>query len=167
MRSWIVAGVGSFLLSMVGCQQNPKLADYAVFGGEVKTAQAMKLADVVPHADRYEGKPVALKAEIAEVCQNRGCWMLLADGPHQVRVRFTASPQCTDGFVVPRNAAGRLAYVQGTLQRETLAEEVARHYAIEAGKPTAEVEKIKGPQPAVSMVATGVMISDKAGLDPT
>jgi len=120
----------------------------------------------VARADAGDESPVWVSAKISDVCQNRGCWMMLSDGRREVRVRFTASPQCTDGFVVPRNAAGRRAYVHGVVKSGTIPEELARHYAEEAGKPSEEVETIVGPQKAYTMVATSVWIDDGKTLDP-
>ncbi len=166
MRGLLIGTLVSFTLLILGCQQNGKLVGYQSFGAPIQTASAVSLADAVARVDDHSGDPVCIVAKIGDVCRNRGCWMLLTDGTHKVRVRFTASAQCTDGFLVPRNAAGHEVYARGVLKRDTIPEDLARHYAEEQGKATDEIERIVGPQPAISMVATGVMISDATTLDP-
>ncbi len=158
--------LAALALTVVGCQQGQKLPGYASFGAPISTAKAVSLADAVAVVDADGEATVCVKAQIETVCKKRGCWMMLADGTNHVRVRFTASEKCTDGFLMPRNADGHTAYVEGTVERTSMPEELARHYAEDQGKPKAEIEKIVGPQPAVVMIATGVMISDGDKLDP-
>lgn len=165
MRQLAVLGCVSVLAGLAGCQQG-RFHDYATFGEAVPAAEAVPLAQVVSHLDQYEGKTVNVTATIAEVCANRGCWMTLNDGPHQVRVRFTASERCTDGFLVPRNASGHQAYVRGVVQRDTISQDEARHYAEDAGKSSDEIARIVGDQQGLTMLASGVMISDRDTLDP-
>lgn len=154
-------------LAAMGCQKpNSKPGDYASFGAKFETTDAVPLRDAIARVDAPEDKPVCVKATIAEVCKKMGCWMMLADGEHRVRVHFTESEQCTDGFLLPRNSDGHEAYAMGTIQKETLSEADARHYAEDEGKSKEEIARIVGPRESYTMVATGVMISDPSTLDP-
>ena len=150
----------------LGCQQDMKLSGYASFGAPVRAKHVVSLAQAVDHVDAYAGKEVCVKATIGDVCAGRGCWLTLTDGQREVRVRFTASERCTDGFLVPRNAAGHTAYARGVLKRDTIPEDLARHYAEDQGKSKEEIARIAGPQPVVTMLASGVLISDASTLDP-
>ncbi len=149
-----------------GCQSTQRMDTYATYGAPTEPEGSVSLASAVAHADKGDESPLWVSAKISEVCQNRGCWMMLADERHEVRVRFTASEQCTEGFLVPRNAAGRMAYARGVVKPGLIPQDLARHYAEEAGKPKEEVEKIVGPQQAYTMVATSVWIADGKSLDP-
>lgn len=165
MKRHLIAITIPLALAALGCQK-PNVDNYASFGAKFETTDAVPLRDAVARIDTHEGKPVCVKADIAEVCKKMGCWMMLADGNDRVRVRFTASEQCTDGFLLPRNCDGHTAYAKGSLHRESIPEDVARHYAEDQGKSEEEIARIVGPQPSVTMLATGVMISDAATLEP-
>ena len=138
---------------------------YAHYGAPFNSEKALTLGTAVAAVDEYGGSTVCVQGEVKEVCQKMGCWMMIGEGSQAVRVRFTASAQCTDGFFVPRNAAGHDALVYGVLNREDIPESMARHYAEDAGQSPEDIAKIVGPQPAVTMVATGVAISDATKLD--
>ena len=154
------------IVPSIGCQQAESTVGFASFGAAVEPVGVMALGEAVAKVDTLAGKPVCVRADIAAVCAKRGCWMMLSDGATRVRVRFTASAQCTDGFFVPRNAAGHRVFAKGVLESREVPEAEARHYAEDSGKSTEEIAKIVGPQKEVTMIATGVMISEGDKLDP-
>ncbi len=91
--------------------------------------------------------------QIREVCQKKGCWMVVGDGDTEIRVTFKDY-----GFFIPKNAAGKGVRVKGMLKITTLSEEDARHFAEDAGKSKSDIENIKGMQNVVTMIASGVRI---------
>lgn len=151
------------LLLLTGCQQS--MTSYKQFGGPVKDSNALTVSQAVQEATT-EGKVVTVRGKIAEVCANMGCWMTVTDGKEVVRVRFTESDACADGYYVPRNAAGHDVILVGKIMPMEISEAVARHYAEEGGKPQTEIEKIVGPQKQMTVFATGVMIGSPETLDP-
>jgi hypothetical protein len=155
------------VLSVAGCHSSQtRLAGYAQFGAPHAGQSVLTISQAIEQLNANPGKPVTVEATVDEVCAKRGCWMLIEDGAHHVRVRFTASEQCTDGFLVPRNASGHKAVVSGVLKHDVITQDMARHYAEDAGKSPAEIARIVGDQPAVTMIATSVMISEAERLDP-
>lgn len=166
MSRTAIVSLMCFAVAPLGCQQDLKHSGYASFGAPVRANAAVSLAKAVQEVDGYAGKPICVKATVGDVCAKMGCWMMLTDGERNVRVRFTASEKCTEGFFVPRNAAGHDVYARGVLKHDTISEDLARHYAEDAGKSATEIAAIVGPQPAVTMLASGVMISDANSLDP-
>lgn len=104
-------------------------------------------------AKRTFDAPLSVRAMVKEVCQKKGCWMILTDGKSSVRVTFKDY-----GFFVPKDLAGHLVVVEGVLSEEVLTEDEARHYAEDAGKTKREIDKIKGDQRELSFEATGVRI---------
>ncbi|MEW6126420.1 MAG: DUF4920 domain-containing protein [Acidobacteriota bacterium] len=118
-----------------------------------KDAKVVKLAEVTANPDKYNGKTVKLKGKIADVCQREGCWLVLTDGERTVRVNMK-----DHAFVVPKDSGNKEATVEGIIEKKEISEEMARHYAEEsAGK--VDPSTIKGPQVVISVVATGVRIS--------
>jgi hypothetical protein len=166
MKSWMIAGFGAAALLATGCAGKANYEGFGDFGSAVETAEVMPLSKAVDQIDTVEGKPVVVQATVKEVCKNMGCWMLLESGGEEIRVRFTASEDCASGFFVPRNAEGHEAIVEGVLEEKEISEEDARHYAMEAGMPMEEVEKITGTRKEVTMIATGVKLSGKETLEP-
>ncbi len=96
-------------------------------------------------------KHVKFEAEIAEVCQMKGCWMTLKDETGKsVRVTFKDY-----GFFVPKDASGRKVIIEGVASVSDLDEATAKHYAEDAGVEFDESKTLR----EVSVVASGVLIA--------
>lgn len=121
------------------------------FGAGLTLDRVLDLRDVVSDPDVYAAGPVLVRARVYDVCQRRGCWMVLRDGKAEARVRFKDY-----GFFVPRDCTGQLAYVEGTVATEVLPEREARHYAEESIRD--DPAKVDGPQRIVAFEATGVRL---------
>ena len=126
------------------------------FGAGVTLDQLSDFRDVINHPENYAMDPVLIRAKVSEVCQRKGCWMVLREGESAVRVRFKDY-----GFFVPKNCSGQVAYVEGRVKREVISERTARHYAEESNR--GDPAGIRGPQAVVSFEATGVRLLSPAG----
>jgi hypothetical protein len=124
------------------------------FGEPFTDARTVKLSDVIKDVDKYADKPVRVEGEIRDVCQNKGCWLVLTDGKNSMRVTFKAY-----SFFVPKDSAGKKVVLEGLVAKETIDEEQAKHYA-EESKEKVDVSKIKGPQQVVTMIASSVEIKE-------
>lgn len=96
---------------------------------------------------------VNIQGTISDVCQKKGCWMVISDGNSQMRITFKDY-----GFFVPTDCSGKSVTVQGTVSVEEIPEDLAKHYAEESKGE--DPDEIEGPQRVVTMVATGVRIMD-------
>lgn len=154
------------LVLLTGCQQSiSNNGNFKQFGGPVNDSNVLTVSQAVQEATT-EGKLVTVRGKIEEVCANMGCWMTVTDGKETVRVRFTESEGCADGYFVPRNAAGHEVILVGKIKPLEISQAMARHYAEEGGKPQSEIEKIAGPQKQMMVFATGVKIAAPETLDP-
>lgn len=134
-------------------------AGYKVYGAPMEArGEAVTASAATATPDAYDGKAVRLAGTIDAVCENRGCWLSLREGGKIVRARFVESGACTNGFFVPRDAAGHKVILQGTFKKERITEARARHFLEEGGASQEEIEKIKGPQDVLSIVCTSVAI---------
>lgn len=117
------------------------------YGGDMKLKEAdtIPVGKLVSDVKSFDGKWVRVSAVVTEVCQAKGCWMRVADKPGAgtVFVKFTCP---IDGRLIPLDAVGKKAVVEGTVKLREITEAQARHYAEESGKSAEEVAKIKGPQ---------------------
>lgn len=120
------------------------------YGAGVTSTTRMPLAKAV--AEKKFNTTITLTATVSEVCQVKGCWMILIDGDTKVRVTFKDY-----AFFMPKNLAGSKVVVEGVLSEEVVSEKDARHYAEDAGKSKAEIAKIKGDQRELGFEATGVL----------
>ena len=150
----ILAAVLLSLATAVGAMAGEGALDLPAgedFGAGITLSEISDLGAVVSDPAKYAGTPVLLRGRISDVCQKKGCWLVLGNGADQVRIRFADY-----AFFVPEDCRGKRAYVEGRVETETLSEREARHYAAESidGDPAA----IRGPQEVVSFTATGVRI---------
>jgi len=103
--------------------------------------------------DQFEGQ---VKGKVAEVCQAEGCWIRMqrADGTTMmVRAKDHA-------FLMPANIVGKTVMIEGAAVVKEVSEAQRRHYAEDAGKSKAEIEKIKGAEKDVQFAAKGVKVLD-------
>lgn len=164
LRLLCCVSLGLSLFIPVGCSGIPK--SYKVYGAPLQTTKlaAVSVDEVFARPDDFAGKQVRVSGSIDEVCSKRGCWLTLRSGTQTMRARFVESGECSNGFFVPLDAGGRPAILEGTVKQETITEEEARHYLEDAGAPAEEINKIVGPQKALSMVCTSVAIDGGATL---
>jgi hypothetical protein len=124
------------------------------YGAEItKPETKLAVSYAVEHLTEYADETVVIEGVIKQVCQSRGCWMVIEEGGKSIRVRFADY-----GFFVPWESAGKPVIVEGALSIETVSEERARHWAEEAGDPDINPEDIHGDQEVVIIMATGVSI---------
>jgi hypothetical protein len=144
----LLALVGSFTAAAGAPSAIPAGSD---FGAGLTLSEPTPLADVVREPEKFEARPVLVRGRISDVCQRKGCWVVLRDGGEQVRVRFHDY-----GFFLPTDIAGSEAFVEGLVKVEELSQKDARHYASESvdGNP----DSITGPQREVGFTATGVRV---------
>ena len=108
-RAWI----GALALCMLATQAQAAGALPAGedFGAGITLEQLTPLAEVVSDPERHQGQTLLVMGVVREVCQRKGCWMVVADGESQVRIRFADY-----GFFVPKDCRGKHAYVEGEVK---------------------------------------------------
>jgi hypothetical protein len=180
MRRLLITSVTVSLALAAGCGHNKKddnhtagkaaelqpavnLANGALSIGEpmkLSAASAISVAEVLNTPEKFSASPVVIKGTVAEICESKGCWVTLKDPAapgKELFIKFTCTP---DGDrIVPMAAAGKKAWVEGKVMIKTITQDEARHYAEDAGKPKAEIEKIVGPQRQITVSAPSVKIA--------
>lgn len=119
----------------------------ATFGEPLKLtdADAVPVAKVLADPAAYNGRFIRVTGNVSEVCKAKGCWMRLGEtgGGEALFVKFTCP---IEGRLIPMDAIGHKAIVEGTLEVTEISEAQARHLAEDAGKPADQIAKIVGPQ---------------------
>ncbi len=139
-------------------------------GAGTHFGEPMKLSDkdaicskkVLADPDKHDGQFIRVVGKVASVCARRGCWLKLGDatGKETIFVKFTCPMH---GRLIPMEAVGKMALVEGTLQVTQISEEEARHYKQDANASPDEIAKIVGPQKTVRMASPAARIM---GLKP-
>ena len=118
-------------------------------GGAVKTLK-QAIADVA----ETPGSPLKIAGLVTEVCQARGCWMILVDGDSHARIFFKDY-----GFFVPTETSMQRAVLYGTISEQVLTKKEAEHFAEDAGKQALFSQGDIAKEYAI--IAEGVQIESK------
>jgi hypothetical protein len=123
--------------------------------GEVITAENALPASQLPAL--LEGKEtmeVKLTGKVESVCQMSGCWMDVRMGEGEiVHVTFKE-----DGFLLPKDAAGKTTVIEGVATYEEIPVKMLRHLAEDEGKSQEEIDAITEPKMEYTLVAKGVIL---------
>ena len=126
------------------------------FGGEFTLTNSEPLQTLIDDPSPFVGKNVRVVGEITNVCQAKGCWMVLrAEGGESMRITMK-----DHAFAVDKDLAGKTAHVQGTVIAKTVDPETVAHYESEGA--TDDVPE-KGKTSVHELVATAVQIDVAEG----
>ncbi len=137
--------------------KNTKTTKSGAFGAAVTKDGAL---DVKLLSDKLKNEKelfVKIKGDVVAACQVKGCWMTadLGNGK-SMRIRFKDY-----GFFVPKDSGGKQFYAQGIASWSETSVAELQHYAEDAGKSKAEIEKITEPEKELVFLADGVIIEKK------
>jgi len=98
------------------------------YGKAFADGPAVPVSAAIAAFDTHAGSPRLFSGRITEVCQAKGCWMMLEHNGQAARVKFG-----DHAFFLPKDATGT-AVVHGVLERKTLTPEQAKHFSDDSGK---------------------------------
>lgn len=124
------------------------------FGQKITKENALMVNDALAQITVDTTFELKLTGTISEVCQHSGCWLTieLEDG-EELMVNML-----DHAFEVPKDAAGKSVWAQGTAIRELIPVEMLKHYAADAGKSQEEIDSITQPEWKYTLDAKGVII---------
>ncbi|MFT6867451.1 MAG: hypothetical protein ACJA08_002294 [Cyclobacteriaceae bacterium] len=100
---------------------------YQQFGNLIDDQEPIKM-ESLSTIDIQADASFKLTGTVDEVCQAKGCWMILKN-ENGIPVRVTFKDY---GFFVPKDIAGRQVIVNGTITKKELEPDMAKHYADDA-----------------------------------
>jgi hypothetical protein len=112
------------------------------------------LTELFANPSQYENKIINIKGDIADVCQNMGCWSNITDGTITILV------QTLHKFFLPKDASGGVS-ADGTFKLKEISEEHAKEMLKESKNPKMKEEDIKGPQKTFILEATSIRVYSK------
>ncbi len=129
-----------FILLVAGCATSePETAvEYDAYGVGVTSSVVMTTDELLDDAASLDGELVAVSGVVRDVCQSKGCWLVLETATGDViRVAVAKDDAGEYQFTVPTDISGRQVLVEGRLVRQELSEEQQQHYAEESNTQTA------------------------------
>ena len=99
----------------------------ADFGAPMPEGEAIDIAVAATDPAARTGEAALYRGRITEVCQKKGCWVVLEHDGHSARVMAK-----DHGFAVPTDASGE-AIAYGVLEEEPISDEHARHLVEDDG----------------------------------
>ena len=136
--------------------EHKKELSYLSFGGEISDKEILSNDLVVEtYKNLKVGDTINMKfsATVNEVCQAKGCWMLLDIGTEEAMVKFKDY-----GFFMPKNIVNKEVIVNGKAFVSEISVDEQRHYAEDSGKSDDEIAKIIEVKKTLSLEADGVLL---------
>lgn len=115
---------------------------------------AVSLREAIAGLGEEGQATVKVMGEVTEVCQAKGCWMILVDGDSYARITFKDY-----GFFVPIETSMQRSVVYGVLSEHILSGEQAEHYAQDAGAQS--TLELHGEVREYSLVASAVQLESR------
>ncbi|TXT27139.1 MAG: hypothetical protein FD134_214 [Gallionellaceae bacterium] len=124
------------------------------FGDKITADGAIPANLLASKMKTADSLAVKVTGTVVGVCQNKGCWMQLDIGEGKmIRVKFKDY-----AFFVPKDISGKTVVLDGRAYHSTTSVTHLRHYAQDAGKSKAEIEKITEPEVNIVFEARGVIV---------
>ena len=101
------------------------------YGQPIPDGDTVPVSQAIAAFDAHAGQPRRFSGRIAEVCQAKGCWLMLEDDGRAARVMFG-----DHAFSIPKDTAGR-AVVHGVLTRKALTPAQVEHLSGDSGRGVA------------------------------
>lgn len=103
-----------------------------LYGEAMPLGRPLGIGEALTNADAWRARPGKFEGRVTQVCQTKGCWLVLADGDRYARV-FSGHK-----FFMPKDTSGQ-AIVHGRLSERTIPEAFAKHLAEDSGRDPATV----------------------------
>ena len=116
------------LFAHAGEPTAPAAPASASYGEAFADGTVVPVSAAIAAFDEHAGEPRRYSGRITEVCQAKGCWMMLEDDGQVARVMFG-----DHAFSLPKEATGT-AVVHGVLERRELTPAQVEHLSGDSGK---------------------------------
>lgn len=131
-------------------------ASVGSFGTVITSDNAQIASDLPMLLADNEQIEVKLVGNVDAVCGMTGCWMDVEIGDGEtVHVTFK-----NDEFLMPKDAAGKKAIIEGVATYEEIPVSMLKHLAEDEGKSQEEIDAITEPAMEYTFIATGVILEE-------
>ena len=146
----LAAAIGCFTATAGYSQERQQ------YGEDFATDNAMTVEELTATLGDDKLEQVVIYGEITQVCQAQGCWLKLKglEG-NDLFVKFR-----DHAFLVPKDLAGKKAWVFGDALKKIVSVEAQQHYAEDEGKASDEIATITKEKDELRIDAVGVIVVD-------
>ena len=106
------------------------------YGEPIQGSDVISAEILIANAESYVDQIVLVEGRVADVCQKKGCWMVLTSGDGTLRVTMK-----DHGFSVAMDGTGSDCQVQGTVVKKAVDPETVAHFESESANPDVMPEK--------------------------
>ena len=99
------------------------------FGEAFTLDEILPASALLPDPSPYVDQLVRVEGRVTDVCQMAGCWLVITDETHHMRIRTR-----DHGFAVDKEGAGSTGQVEGTVVAMPLDPETTEHFASESSE---------------------------------
>jgi hypothetical protein len=132
---------------------------WQVYGAVKEGEQTLvKAADLLADPSRFVDQPLRIEGRVADVCQKKGCWMVIAEGDKSMRVLMK-----DHAFSVDMQGAGSDCQIDGVVVAEKKDPETVAHFEGEAAEGAIIPEKSVEGDTVYQLVAEGVRMKKPQG----
>lgn len=125
-----------------------------IYGEKTTAGGAIPASSIAEKMKGHDSLEIKIIGKAIDVCQQKGCWLQVDIGEGKtMRVRFKDY-----GFFVPKDISGKTVVLDGYARNSTTSVAQLRHYAQDAGKSKAEIEKITEPEVNLNYEARSVIV---------
>lgn len=147
----VLWGVSALVLAIPLITRSGETGEWKNFGAAFTVEKASPAKDVLADPASFAGKTVRIEGHVADVCQNKGCWLVVTEGQNSVRVTMKDY-----GFFVPTDSTGATADLEGTIVEKPVDPAVEAHMESEATHPELQPKPDSGK--TYELVATAIRI---------
>lgn len=124
------------------------------YGKQLTLKEKTPISAILKDPKAYHGKRVQVEGTIVKVCEERGCWIKIANDMPFASIRFKVE----DGVIVfPLDAKGKLALAEGVVKVSTLTKEQAMAQAREMHKERGTLSKFDSTKYTQSITDVQIM----------
>ena len=130
-------------------------ADQTFGAGMPLEGEVVSLKRAIASLDSGGDNFIKIEGQVTEVCQAKGCWMILVEGDTYARITFEDY-----GFFVPIETSMQRSLIYGVLSEHILSGEQAAHFAKDAGSQS--TLELQGKVKEYSIVARSVQLENRS-----
>lgn len=124
-----------------------------IYGENFEVSSPLSFAAASDSIMNTDSLVTQVSGTVNEVCQVKGCWLTMGEGENSMRVKFKDY-----GFFVPKDCAGKTAYLKGVMKKETVSVDEQKHYLEDAGASEEEIAAVTEDEVQLSFMADGVIL---------
>ena len=133
-------------------------SEWKMYGDAFTLESSSPGVAVLSSPEKFVNKTVRITGTVSDVCQKMGCWMVVSEGEHHMRVIMK-----DHAFAVNKSGSGFDCDIEGVVTAKAVDPDETAHYASES-RPGAVVpeQDLKAQDTVYHLVASGVRMKQSS-----